>query len=76
MLEKITELIVNKVGVDAEAVTLEASFKEDLGVDSLDLFELVMAFEENFGIEIPNEDLEQITTVGSLIEYIEKHKAE
>ncbi len=76
MLEKITELIVNEVGVDAEAVTLEASFKEDLGVDSLDLFELVMAFEENFGIEIPNEDLEQITTVGSLIEYIEKHKAE
>ena len=76
MLEKITELIVNEVGVDAEAVTLVASFKEDLGVDSLDLFELVMAFEENFGIEIPNEDLEQITTVGSLIEYIEKHKAE
>ena len=56
MLEKITELIVNEVGVDAEAVTLEASFKEDLGVDSLDLFELVMAFEENFGIEIPNEE--------------------
>lgn len=76
MLEKITELIVNEVGVEAEAVTLEASFKEDLGIDSLDLFELVMAFEENFGVEIPNEDLEQITTVGSLIEYIEKHKAE
>ena len=76
MLKKITELIANEVGVDAEAVTLEASFKEDLGIDSLDLFELVMAFEENFGVEIPNEDLEQITTVGSLIEYIENHKAE
>lgn len=76
MLEKITELIVNEVGVEPEEVTLEASFKEDLHIDSLDLFELVMAFEENFGVEIPNEDLEQITTVGSLIEYIENHKAE
>ncbi|MGN0354667.1 MAG: acyl carrier protein [Muricoprocola sp.] len=76
MLEKIRELIVNEVGVEPEEVTLEANFKEDLHIDSLDLFELVMAFEENFGVEIPNEDLEQITTVGSLIEYIENHKAE
>ena len=74
MLEKITELIVNEVGVDAEAVTLEASFKEDLGIDSLDLFELVMAFEEEYGIEIPSEDLEQLVTVGDAIKYIEAHK--
>ena len=74
MLEKITELIVNEVGVDAEAVTLEASFKEDLGIDSLDLFELVMALEEEFEVEIPAEDLETLVTVGDVMNYINAHK--
>lgn len=71
MFEKVKELIVSATGVDAEKVTAEASFKEDLQVDSLDLFELVMNFEEEFEIEIPTEELEQITTVGAFVKYIE-----
>ncbi len=76
MLEKIKEMIVNEVGVDAELITPEASFKEDLQIDSLDLFELIMTFEEEFDIEIPSGDLEKITTVGELVNYVENLKAE
>ena len=70
MLERIKELVAENLGVDAESITEESSFKDDLGADSLDLFELVMAFEEEYGIEIPSEDLEQITTVGAVVEYL------
>ena len=74
MLEKIQELVADGLGVEASKVLPETSFKEDLGADSLDLYELVMAFEEEYGVEIPSEDLEKITTVGAVIEYIESHQ--
>ena len=71
MLEKITELLVDQLGVDAEDVKPEATFKEDLGADSLDLFEMVMNLEEEYGIEVPAEELENIETVGDMIQYME-----
>lgn len=74
MLEKIKEMVAENLGVDADTITAESNFKEDLGADSLDLFELVMALEEEFGVEIPTEDLEQIATVGDVIKYVEEHK--
>lgn len=74
MLDKIKEMVAENLGVDAATITEESSFKDDLGADSLDLFELVMALEEKFGIEIPTEDLEQIATVGDVIKYINDHK--
>lgn len=74
MLEKIQELVAEGLGVEASEVTESASFKDDLGADSLDLFELVMSLEEEFGVEIPTEDLENIATVGDVIKYIEAHK--
>lgn len=74
MLEQIKEMVAENLGVDAASITEESSFKDDLGADSLDLFELVMALEEEFGIEIPTDDLEQIATVGDVIKYIEAHK--
>ena len=74
MFEKIKELIVESLGIEEDQVTMEASFKEDLKVDSLDLFELAMALEEEFGVEIPSEDLEQITTIGAAAAYLEEHK--
>lgn len=74
MFEKIRDLIVEEVGVDEEQVTMDASFKNDLNIDSLDLFEMVMTLEEEFDVEIPSEDLENIDTVGNLIQYIESHQ--
>ena len=74
MLEKIKEIAADSLGADVSTMTAETSFKEDLGADSLDLFEMVMAFEEAFEVEIPSEDLEQITTVGDVVKYIESHK--
>lgn len=74
MFEKIKEMIVEELGVEEEAVVLEASFKDDLGADSLDLFELVMTFEDEFGVKIPSEDLEKINTVEDVVNYIEAHK--
>ena len=74
MLDKIKEMVAENLGVDAATITEESSFKDDLGADSLDLFELVMALEEEFGIEIPTEDLEHIATVGDVIKYINDHK--
>ena len=68
--DKVKEIIVEQLGVNAEQVTPEASFIEDLGADSLDTVELVMAFEEEFGAEIPDEDAEKLTTVGGVIEYL------
>jgi acyl carrier protein len=72
---RVREIIVNELGVEAEKVTPEASFVEDLGADSLDTVELVMAFEEEFGMEIPDEDAERLQTVGDAIKYIEDHQA-
>jgi len=69
---KITEIIVEQLGVKPEEVTSEASFVDDLGADSLDTVELVMALEEEFGIEIPDEDAEKIQTVGDAIKYIDE----
>lgn len=74
MLEKIKEITAESLGADAGTITEEISFKEDLGADSLDLFEMVMAFEEAFEVEIPSEDLEQIQTVGDVVKYLEAHK--
>jgi acyl carrier protein len=70
LAEKIKEIIVEQLGVNADQVTTEASFIEDLGADSLDTVELVMAFEEEFGAEIPDEDAEKLTTVGGVISYM------
>jgi len=68
--DKVKEIIVEQLGVNAEQVTPEASFVEDLGADSLDQVELIMAFEEEFKAEIPDEDAEKLKTVGSVIEYL------
>ena len=68
---KVKEIIINELGVEADKVTPEASFVEDLGADSLDTVELVMAFEEEFGIDIPDEDAEQMRTVGDAVKYIQ-----
>ena len=73
--EKVKKIIVDQLGVDAAEVTPEASFIEDLGADSLDTVELVMALEEEFGIEIPDEEAEKIATVRDAIEYIKSHSA-
>lgn len=70
MLEKVVEIIQEQLNLEGVEITEDSSFKDDLGADSLDLFELVMAFEEEYGIEIPSEDLEKLTTVGAVIEYI------
>ena len=70
---KVKEIIINELGVDPEKVTPEASFVDDLGADSLDTVELVMAFEEEFTIDIPDEDAEQMRTVGEAVAFIEKH---
>ena len=71
--ERIKQIIVEQLGVDEAEVTPTASFVDDLGADSLDTVELVMAFEEAFGIEIPDEDAEKIATVKDAISYIDKH---
>jgi acyl carrier protein len=73
---KVKEIIINELGVDPEKVTPEASFVEDLGADSLDTVELVMAFEEEFGIEIPDEDAEKLQTVGDAIAYMKSKGVE
>ena len=73
--DKVRDIIVEQLGVDAEEVKIEASFVEDLGADSLDTVELIMAFEEEFGIEISDEDAEKIKRVTDAVEYIEKNKA-
>ncbi|MFH1459309.1 MAG: acyl carrier protein [Candidatus Omnitrophota bacterium] len=69
--DKVKSIIVDQLGVKAEEVTATASFVDDLGADSLDTVELVMALEEEFGIEIPDEDAEKMTTVGEAIKYID-----
>ena len=70
MLEKIKEIAADSLGADVNTMTADTSFKEDLGADSLDLFELVMALEDEYNIEIPAEELTELATVGDVIEYL------
>ena len=71
--DKVRQIVADQLGVDVDEVTPEASFVDDLGADSLDTVELVMALEEEFGLEIPDEDAEKISTVDDAIKYIEEH---
>ena len=71
--QKVKDIIINELGVEPEKVTREASFVEDLGADSLDTVELVMAFEEEFGMEIPDEEAEKLQTVRDAVNYIQQH---
>ena len=72
MLEKMKEMVADQLNVDAAEITAETSFKDDLGADSLDIFQIIMAIEEEFEIEIPTEEAEKITTVGDAVEQIKK----
>jgi acyl carrier protein len=74
ILEKIREITVDRLGVEESDVTPEASFREDLEADSLDLVELIMELEEQFGMEIPDEEAEKITTVEQAVEYVVEHQ--
>ncbi len=74
--EKFKEIIVDRLGADPNEITDDASFIDDLGADSLDTVELVMAFEEEFDLEIPDEDAEKLTSVGKALEYLEKRVSE
>ncbi|MFA9378821.1 MAG: acyl carrier protein [Lachnotalea sp.] len=76
MLERMKEIIAEQLSAQVDAVTLSTSFKEDLGADSLDLFELVMALEDEYSVEIPSEDLEKLTTVGAVIDYLKEKGVE
>ena len=73
--DRVKKVVVEHLGVEPEKVTEDASFIDDLGADSLDIVELVMAFEEEFGVEIPDDAAEKITTVKDAISYIDAHKA-
>ena len=76
MLEKVREIIAEQLNCDGETIGLDTSFKDDLGADSLDLFELVMALEEEYGLEIPAEELSDVETVGDIIEYLKNKGVE
>jgi len=73
IFEKVRDIVVEQLGVDAEEVTMESKFIDDLGADSLDIVELIMALEEEFDMEIPDEEAEKISTVGDVVEYIKAH---
>ncbi|WKB37326.1 acyl carrier protein [Terrilactibacillus sp. S3-3] len=75
MLERVKKIVVDRLGVDEADVKLEASFKEDLDADSLDIVELVMELEDEFGLEISDEDAEKILTVGDVVNYIKSHQS-
>ncbi|MEI7556304.1 MAG: acyl carrier protein [Chloroflexi bacterium] len=74
IFDKLKDIIVEQLAVDAEDVTIEASFIEDLNADSLDLVELIMEIEEKFGIQVPDEVAEKIATVGDAVDYIQEHQ--
>jgi acyl carrier protein len=74
MYDKVKSIIVEQLGVEEEDVKMESSFVDDMGADSLDIVELVMALEEEFDLEIPDEDAEKIRTVGEAVKYIQEHK--
>lgn len=76
IFDKIKKIIAEQLSIDEDEITLEASFMDDLGADSLDLVELIMALEEEFDTEIPDEDAEKISTVGDAVEYIKAHTEE
>lgn len=76
MLEKLAALIREQLNLEDVEITEKSNFKDDLGADSLDLFELVMSLEEEFGVEIPSEDLEKIATVGDVVNYLKEHGVE
>ncbi|MBQ1489333.1 MAG: acyl carrier protein [Lachnospiraceae bacterium] len=76
MYEKIKAIMMEQLNIEEDDITEDTSFKDDLGLDSLDLFELAMAIEEEFGVEIPQEDLEGIVTVGDAVEYIRENGIE
>ncbi len=76
MLEKMQELIADQLSVDADSITEASSFKDDLGADSLDLYELIMALEEEYDVEIPTDDLESISTVGDVINFLKEKGVE
>lgn len=74
VFEKVREIIVEQLGVEEDEVTIESSFIDDLGADSLDIVELIMALEEEFDMEIPDEEAEKISLVGDVVEYIKSHQ--
>ena len=74
VFEKVREILVDQLEVDEDAVTMEASIQNDLGADSLDIVDLVMSLEEEFDCEIPDEEIENIKTVGDIVKYIEDHQ--
>ena len=76
MFEKIKEMVAENLGVDAGSITEESSFKDDLGADSLDLFELVMALEDEYSVEIPSDDLQNMMTVGDVMNYLKEKGVE
>lgn len=76
MLEKMKELIADQLSIDADTITEESSFKDDLGADSLDLFELVMALENEYSVEIPADDLQKLATVGDVMKYLKSKGVE
>lgn len=76
MLEEMKEIISEQLNCDSDVISEDSSFKDDLGADSLDLFELVMALEEKYGIEIPSEELADLTTVGSVMNYLKEKGVE
>jgi acyl carrier protein len=73
VFDKVKEIIVDQLGVEEDQVTMEASFIEDLGADSLDIVELIMALEEEFGLEIPDDEAEKISTVSDAVDYIREN---
>ncbi|HEY3315869.1 MAG TPA: acyl carrier protein [Bacillota bacterium] len=75
MFEKVKAIIVDQLGANADEVSLDASFIDDLGADSLDLVELIMALEEEFDLEVPDEDAEKLVTVGDAVDYIKQNAA-
>lgn len=76
IFKKVKNIISEQLGIDVEEVTMESSFVDDLGADSLDIVELIMALETEFDLEIPDEEAESITTVGNIVEYIKAHTEE
>ena len=76
MLEKMSEMIAEQLNCDAETITADTSFKDDLGADSLDLYEMVMALEDEYGIEIDTDELTDLSTVGDFMEYMKQHGVE
>ncbi len=72
MLEKMQKMLAEQLNIDVDKITPDTSFKDDLGADSLDLFELVMALEDEYNIEIPTEELQKMTTVGSVLDYLKR----